>query len=296
MKNADPEHPYTLCPSCGKLIPKDSEACAYCGQRFKAAQVTEPIRKKGRSYVLDTDPTLTQHLLVVICLFFFVFSAVKGRALEEGEISLMKSLFSPNGRIFWVLGSAFSPSIWGEGQFWRLIQYQFLHGGLFHLLFNLSAFSSFGALVLHSFGARRFWLILLTTGIAGGAVSTGWSFFISGQPGNTVGISGALFGFLGALYRYSHVQGEWQLSRRLRTILIQANLFCFFITFLGMRIDNLAHLGGMFLGMFLGGLFAHNPKGTGQIRLEQVVLACLVSYWIFGLFQIGINLNHLNHM
>jgi membrane associated rhomboid family serine protease len=53
------------------------------------------------------------------------------------------------------------------GQVWRFITFQFLHGGLFHLAFNMIALYFFGPMVEYYLGARRYLLFYLLCGMAG---------------------------------------------------------------------------------------------------------------------------------
>lgn len=59
-----------------------------------------------------------------------------------------------------------------EGQFWRLISYQFLHAGVLHLFFNMWVLSYFGPAAEEAMGPRRFLAFYLVCGIAGALFST----------------------------------------------------------------------------------------------------------------------------
>jgi membrane associated rhomboid family serine protease len=57
-----------------------------------------------------------------------------------------------------------------HGYVWQLLTYQFLHGGLLHLLFNSFGLFAFGFAVEHHMGARRFVILYLVSGMVGGLV------------------------------------------------------------------------------------------------------------------------------
>ena len=50
-------------------------------------------------------------------------------------------------------------------QVWRLVTYLFLHGGFFHLIFNLFALWMFGADLERLWGGKRFLFYYFLTGI-----------------------------------------------------------------------------------------------------------------------------------
>ncbi len=53
-------------------------------------------------------------------------------------------------------------------QFWRLITYQFLHGSLFHILFNMIGLYFLGPTLERHWGSRKFLVFYLGCGIVGG--------------------------------------------------------------------------------------------------------------------------------
>jgi membrane associated rhomboid family serine protease len=57
-----------------------------------------------------------------------------------------------------------------HGYVWQLLTYQFLHGGLLHLLFNSFGLFAFGLAVEHHLGVRRFVTLYLVSGVVGGLV------------------------------------------------------------------------------------------------------------------------------
>jgi len=78
---------------------------------------------------------------------------------------------------------------------WQLITYQFLHGGLWHLFFNMFALWMFGVELEHRWGSARFFLYYLLSGIGAG-ISQIFIGPLIGQVGPTVGASGAIYGVL----------------------------------------------------------------------------------------------------
>lgn len=83
------------------------------------------------------------------------------------------------------------------GQVWRLITFQFLHGGGGHLLFNSIAIYFFGAFVEQQLRSRAFLVFYLLCGVAG---ALGYAALVSVSDAyrdvGVVGASGGIFGIL----------------------------------------------------------------------------------------------------
>ena len=80
-----------------------------------------------------------------------------------------------------VRGSYSWMSCFMEGELWRLITYQFLHAGIWHLVFNMWALYFFGPAVENVMGPRRFLLFYLSCGVMGALFSSllAWLGFFS---------------------------------------------------------------------------------------------------------------------
>jgi membrane associated rhomboid family serine protease len=83
-------------------------------------------------------------------------------------------------------------------QVWRLVTYQFLHGSLLHILFNMLGLFFLGPTLERHWGSKRFLIFYLSCGVAGGVfyivlVAFGW---LAALP--MIGASGAILGVLAA--------------------------------------------------------------------------------------------------
>src|SRR5262245_6451749 len=78
---------------------------------------------------------------------------------------------------------------------WQLFTYQFLHGGLFHLLFNMLAVWMFGCDLERRWGSGFFLRYYFVTVIGGGFLNT---VFLPSQMVPSVGDSARVFGILHA--------------------------------------------------------------------------------------------------
>jgi len=120
--------------------------------------------------------------------------------------------------------------------------YMFLHGGFFHLLFNMFVLWMFGAEIETTWGSRAFGRFYLLAGLSGGIMTL---IVNSGQPGVTIGASAAIYGVLVAywflfpnrtiyLYFLVPIKVKWAIPGLM--------LLEFLIG--GARIAHMAHLGG----------------------------------------------------
>ena len=90
---------------------------------------------------------------------------------------------------------------------WQLVTYMFLHGGVFHILFNMLALWMFGAELERIWGTRYFLKFYFVTGIGAGALTVIFSllpfaFAQQVQHSVIIGASGAIYGLLLAYAMY----------------------------------------------------------------------------------------------
>jgi membrane associated rhomboid family serine protease len=91
--------------------------------------------------------------------------------------------------------------------FWQLATYMFLHGGLFHILFNMLALWMFGAELERVWGTRYFLKFYFVSGIGAGALTVLFSLLPFGFASqvyisNVIGASGAIYALLLAYAMY----------------------------------------------------------------------------------------------
>jgi len=84
---------------------------------------------------------------------------------------------------------------------WQLVTYAFLHGGLFHLAFNMFALYMFGSAIEQVFGGRRY-LAYYTVCVVSAAIAQLVVAALTGGLYPTVGASGGVFGLLLAYGMY----------------------------------------------------------------------------------------------
>ncbi|MEV0160194.1 membrane associated rhomboid family serine protease [Nonomuraea fuscirosea] len=137
-------------------------------------------------------------------------------------------------------------------EYYRLITAAFVHGGVFHILFNSWALYVVGPYLERAFGHVRYTALYLVSAL-GGSVLGLW-FDPLMQP--TVGASGAIFGLFAAVFV---VGRKLNLDVRGIAVLIVINLA---ITFIAPGISWTGHIGGLITGALLSGALAYAPRNN----------------------------------
>ena len=182
------------------------------------------------------------HALVGINVVIFIAMAISGVSVTD-----------PSGQALVRWGANYGP-LTVSGEWWRLISYNFLHGGIIHLAFNMWCLWDLGALCESLYGTWTFGALYMISGVAGGLASIGFN------PGRlSVGASGAIFGLAGALIA-GYYLGEFSVPRpliqaRLRSIALFVIYNIVFGAVSG-GTDNMCHLGGLVAGLSCGALIA----------------------------------------
>ncbi len=111
---------------------------------------------------------ITTALILSSVLFFLVNNMVQVPSffgITPPDADFSEPILTARGAYSWY-------TCFGEWQLWRLISYQFLHAGVWHLVFNMWALFFFGYAVEASMGARRFLFYYLACGVSGALFSS----------------------------------------------------------------------------------------------------------------------------
>jgi rhomboid protease GluP len=184
------------------------------------------------------------------------------------------------------------PLFWGvkwnerivRGELWRFFTPMFLHGSIYHILFNMYALANIGPGLERHYGHQRFLALFVLGGFAGNVVS----FLLTSAP--SLGSSTAIFGLLGAegvlLYHNKRMFGGMA-QRALSNVITIAviNLV------IGMSpgIDNWGHVGGLIGGTVFAWL------GGPLLQLEGIIPSLTITdrretrdVWLAGFVVAGI--------
>jgi membrane associated rhomboid family serine protease len=151
---------------------------------------------------------------------------------------------------------------------WQPVTYLFLHGGLFHLLFNMLALWMFGVDLERRWGTRFFARFYFISGIGAAATTLlvsllPYSFATPLYGSVTVGASGAIYGLLVAfamMYpnRPIYLYMLFPIPARIFVLIIGAISFLSSVSEARGGVAHAAHLGGLVAGyLYLAGLRGH---------------------------------------
>ena len=144
-----------------------------------------------------------------------------------------------------------------EGQYWQLLTAMFVHADIAHLLGNMFFLLIFGLRAEDLFDARKYLFIYFITGLAGNLLT-----LLFGPYMVSAGASGAIFGLFGACTIY--------IRRAFGQSILGALLFSFFLLMMSSsgNVNNLAHIGGLVVGLLIGYVLAATRKSATVYRFN----------------------------
>ena len=173
--------------------------------------------------------------------------AIKNIIFANGIIFLLSYLNSNLGYFINYNFALSAEGVFGQFKIWQLVTYMFLHGGFWHIFFNMFILWMFGTELEYSWGTKEFLKYYFLTGIGGGVINL----LLSGEP--TVGASAAVYGIMVA-YAVSYpdrlVYIYFLFPVKVKYLMGFLALFSFFST-IGPNTSNIAHaahLGGILIG------------------------------------------------
>ncbi len=194
-------------------------------------------------------------------------------------------------------------------EWWRIVTAMFVHAGVLHLATNMWCLWNLGLLaepLMGSFGVVATYIL---TGAAGNLLSTLWNWWpylrLEGNPDPNffspgVGASGAVFGIAGALIvllktsRLPVPQNEVNRLRKSVIYFAVINLviggginFGTSMFGSGIRVDNMAHLGGVGCGLLFAMPMVPRlgaPRSLFDRRLKIAVIMTVTVLVLFGFF------------
>ena len=209
-----------------------------------------------RGGFMSNVPTAVKNLIIINALVMVM------TALNENFMYEKFALFYPTSPFF---------------HWWQPLTHMFMHGGFWHLFFNMYTLWIFGSQLERVWGAKKFLLFYFVTGLGAALVHTGveWlqmqNWLSEAAAGSyaaqlsihtlkmtpTVGASGAIYG---VLMGYAMLYPDSIMSLVFPPIAMKAKWFVLIfgaielftgVTGTGGNIAHFAHLGGLIFGYLL---------------------------------------------
>lgn len=211
---------------------------------------------RGRGGLLAGTPAAVKHIIIINVIVMLM------TLLKEDFMYETFALFYPTSPFF---------------HWWQPVTHMFMHGGFWHLIFNMYTLSIFGSVLERVWGTKKFLLFYFVTGLGAAFIHTGveWlqmqSWLSQAAEGSTaamtsihllkmtptVGASGAIYG---VLMGYAMLYPDTVLSLLIPPISMKAKWFVLIfaaielftgVTGTGGNIAHFAHLGGLIFGFLL---------------------------------------------
>ena len=209
-----------------------------------------------RGGFMSNVPTAVKNIIIINALVMIM------TALNENFMVEKFALFYPTSPFF---------------HWWQPLTHMFMHGGFWHLVFNMYTLWIFGSQLERVWGAKKFLLFYFVTGLGAALVHTGveWiqvqNWLSEAAAGSyaaqmsihtlkmtpTVGASGAIYGVLmgyGMLYPDSIMSLVFPpISMKAKWFVLIFGAIELFtgVTGVGGNIAHFAHLGGLIFGYLL---------------------------------------------
>jgi rhomboid protease GluP len=271
MRSARGQH--KMCPSCRALVPRRAPVCSECGERLAA--VSAPGWGRVLGQLFPGASRAVSLLFLINGGLFALMLATPTEAVHAGGLSRLMGGFDTYTIMRY--GGGLGVLILHDGEWWRLVTSMFLHANLLHIAMNSLALIRLGPLIEELYGAERFWVVYLGSGIAGAALSE-----LPRPSVPVIGASGAICGLIGLLLAYGFQRGG-MVGRDIRRSVFEMGLYILAFSLLP-GVSLLGHVGG-FVGGFLLGLVV--PAGAPRSRLTNMMwqlaalAGVLLTLWAF---------------
>lgn len=196
---------------------------------------------------LDNIPRVTKNLIIINVMVFL------GTLLNQNAMTEMFALFYPTSRYF---------------HWWQLVTHMFMHGGVWHIFFNMYSLFIFGSVIERMIGEKKFLIYYFACGFGAVALHLGVQYiqaahYMSQMAAGsqsamtlykqlmmtpTLGASGAIMGLLIA---YAMLFPPVTLTAKWWVIIFAAIELFTGVTGVASGIAHFAHLGGMLIGFIL---------------------------------------------
>ena len=263
-----------MCPNCRAFITVHDKVCPYCEMKLgpPLARQRAPGQIMGG---LIPHAQFTTVLILLINLGMYTATALYSMKAGRG------GFYELDTQTLALFGAKFGPFIY-EGQWWRLITAGFLHGGLWHILFNSWVLFDVGAQVEEVFGTPRYLVIYFVTTVCGYLASLWWA---PNVP--SIGASAGIMGLIGAMVAFG-TRSHGAYGSAIRNLYMKYIVYILIFGLILTSVDNAAHIGGVISGF--GVAYVTGTPGRSQAmervwRGVAILCGALTAYAFLQMFQ-----------
>jgi len=186
-------------------------------------------------------PPVTKNIILVNVILFV--ATYMSESLFKSDVFIRYfALFHPKSALFCI---------------WQPITYMFMHGGFFHIFFNMYTLMMFGCVVEQIIGSKKFGLFYFVSGLGAAGLHLLITSLTGGINIPMVGASGAIYGVLIA---YAMLFPDSRMTLLFPPVTLSAKWMV--VIFAGIElltgvtgtvegVAHFAHLGGMIVGFLL---------------------------------------------
>jgi len=259
------------CIRCGAINARDDKRCTECNARLPSMGVYRVMRLLGLT-TPSTRPVVVPTFIGLIALMFVLMIGMHP-----------ENIWSPTRYTILLFGAFASVHLYFPGEWWRILGFGLIHGGIIHIAFNAFALTQVGPIVESQLGRARMLVLVTVTQIGAALATFVWYGMMTGRMAQvSVGASGWLFGLIGFGIVYMRRAGG--ADAMYRQALIQWAVYGAVFGLIVPRINNAAHLGG-----FLAGAAMAMLPMTGRLHPRKVDLfwtaaaAVCLALWLITL-------------
>lgn len=169
------------------------------------------------------------YILLAMVIVIYIVESILGGSFIEPDISILLILGQYNRLVF-------------MGWWWQLFTSMFVHASFEHILFNAFFLWMLGVQYERIFGGDSLLYTYVVSGLAGNLLTL----FLLPRSTISVGASGGIFGIFGAILMYNA-----RLTGKIGYYLLYGFII-FLFNSLYIKINILAHLGGLVTGFIIG--------------------------------------------
>jgi rhomboid protease GluP len=251
-----------MCPHCRAFITTSDKTCPYCNE----VVAPRAVNRGSSSPIGGLIPHVRFNTIIILVINFGLYLATSLYSMNSGRGNAM----TLDNYTLVDFGAMYSPLVWQQGEWWRLVTAGFLHGGLLHILMNCWVLFDLGAQVEELYGASRMLVIYFVSTVVGFFAS-----YLMWRQGPSIGASAAACGLIGAMIALG-VRDRSGFGAAIRAVYIRWLIYILLFSFLP-GVDLAAHVGGL-AGGFGVAYLAGEPRyeSTATAKLWRISSFCCI--------------------